>query len=258
MCFLFSCRSAPVRSEPTRADGPGGVAYEASAEASREERREYVVLLHGLARTNRSMEKLRRELNDAGYTTCNVPYPSTDATIEVLATTHVLPAIEACVPEADAVLHFVTHSMGGLVLRQLVGSGELSRVGRVVMLGPPNGGSEVADKLQRTWIYRWINGPAGAQLGTGADDLPRKLGPAAFELGVIAGTRSVNPILSSMIPGPDDGKVSVANAKLAGMRDFVALPTTHPFMMRNGQVIAEVLHFLEHGRFSGSDNPSLP
>lgn len=251
MCFFLSCRSAPVRSEATRAPEAAGVAYEPLRTGLRARRPEYVVLLHGLARTNRSMEKLRRALNDAGYTTCNVPYPSTDAAIEELATAHVLPAIEACVAEPDAVLHFVTHSMGGLVLRQLVASGELGRVGRVVMLGPPNAGSEVADELRGTWFYRWIHGPAGEQLGTGEADLPRQLGPAPFELGVVAGTRSVNPILSAMIPGPDDGKVSVANAKLEGMRDFVALPTTHTFMMRNERVIAEVLHFLRHGRFSG-------
>lgn len=211
---------------------------------------EYVVLLHGLARTSNSMGKMQKALSEAGYRTCNIGYPSTKATVEELATFDVLPAIRECVPDSATRLSFVTHSMGGIILRQLVADGRLKHVGRVVMLGPPNGGSEVADKLKHNWAYRWANGPAGDQLGTRPEDVPKRLGSVDFELGVIAGNRSINPILSMMIPGPDDGKVSIENAKLDGMRDFLVLETTHTFMMRNRRTIAEVLHFLEHGGFS--------
>lgn len=217
--------------------------------AARSGNGEYVVLLHGLARSSNSMGKMRKALIAAGYDTCNIGYPSTKATVEELATSHVLPAIRECVPGNVTRLHFVTHSLGGIVVRQLVSNGNLQHVGRVVMLGPPNGGSEVADKLKRNWFYRRLNGPAGEQLGTLPGDAPKRLGSADFELGVIAGNRSINPILSLMIPGRNDGKVSVENAKLDGMRDFLVLNTTHTFMMRNHQVIAQVLHFLAHGEF---------
>lgn len=211
---------------------------------------EYVVLLHGLARTSNSMGKMQKALTAAGYRTCNIGYPSTKATVEELATIHVLPAIRDCVPDSTTRLSFVTHSMGGIILRQLVADDSLKHVGRVVMLGPPNAGSEVTDKLKRNWLYRQVNGPAGDQLGTRPDDVPKRLGSVDFELGVIAGNRSINPILSMMIPGPDDGKVSIENAKLDGMRDFLVLETTHTFMMRNRRTIAEVLHFLARGEFS--------
>ena len=117
------------------------------------------------------------------------------------------------------------------------------------MLGPPNKGSEVVDKIKDLPGYELINGPAGMQLGTGVDDLPKSLGPVNFELGIIAGTKSINLILSTFIPTTNDGKVSVESAQVEGMCSFIALPTTHPFMMKNNDVIGEVIHFLKHGKF---------
>ena len=126
---------------------------------------------------------------------------------------------------------------------------------RVVMLGPPNGGSEVVDRLGWLPPFRWINGQAGVQLGTSVAGLPSRLKTPAFELGVIAGDRSVNPLLSLMIPGADDGKVSVRRARVEGMRDFVRLHVTHTFMMRNRQVIRQTAHFLKTGRFGAGRIP---
>jgi len=122
-------------------------------------------------------------------------------------------------------------------------------LGRVVMLSPPNGGSEVVDKLGQTFIFKWINGPAGQQLGTGNDDLPKKLGGVGFDLGIITGDRSINLLLSLVIPGADDGKVSVKSAKVKGMRDFIVIHATHPFIMKNRQAIEQTIHFLEFGKF---------
>src|ERR1035437_545512 len=99
------------------------------------------------------------------------------------------------------------------------------------MLAPPNQGSEVVDKLGRLSLFRWINGPAGQQLGTSGNSLPNQLPVPPVEVGVIAGTRSINWFLSALIPGPDDGKVSVERTKLAGMADFAAVDTTHTFIM---------------------------
>jgi hypothetical protein len=146
-------------------------------------------------------------------------------------------------------IHFVTHSMGGILLRQYLEENDIESLGRVVMLGPPNQGSEVIDTYKDVPGFSWFAGPAGLQLGTGEASVPRSLGPVTFDVGVIAGTQSINPILSGIIPNEDDGKVSVASTKVEGMNDHVELPVTHVFMMRDEEVFSQVIHYLEHGRF---------
>jgi pimeloyl-ACP methyl ester carboxylesterase len=209
--------------------------------------RETVVLLHGLNRTHRAMAKLESVLRAEGYAVINCDYPSRSADIETLAA-RLFAALEPQLAEAPRV-HFVTHSMGGLLLRAHLQRHALPNLGRVVMLGPPNRGSEVVDRLGALALFRRINGPAGGQLGTGASGLPAQLKDPDFELGVIAGDRSVNPLLSLLIPGRDDGKVAVERTRVAGLRDFVCLHVTHPFMARNREVIRQTQHFLKTGRF---------
>ncbi len=209
-----------------------------------------VVLLHGLARSSASMQKMQDALEEAGFETCNIDYPSTKHRIETLAREHVLPEIKACVGSLAAPIDFVTHSMGGILVRYLAEHGLIPRVGRVVMLSPPNGGSEVVDRLGESWLFEFVNGPAGRELGTDSASVPLQLGPAAFEVGIITGSRSINPMLSLMIDGKDDGKVSIARAKLAGMRGFLVIPTSHSFIMKNKRAIAQAISFLESGEFS--------
>lgn len=210
-----------------------------------------VVLLHGLARGGASMARVAGALRAAGYRVCTVDYPSRRYPVEELAARHVAPAVAACFPGDAGTVHFVTHSLGGIVVRSLARGRPPFAIGRVVMLGPPNRGSEAVDALGERWLFRLLNGPAGGQLGTGADDLPARLGPVPFELGVIAGTRSVNGGLSLLIPGPDDGKVAVCRAAVDGMADFVALAASHTFMMWDGDVLRQTIHFLDHGAFAG-------
>ena len=207
-----------------------------------------IILLHGLARTDRSMKKLEQALADRGYGTVNVHYPSTRDTIEKLAIEAIGPALGDC-PEGVPV-HFVTHSLGGILVRQYLRDHDIPNLGRVVMLGPPNKGSEVVDRLRDFPGFHFVHGDAGLELGTGETSVPNQLGRADFDLGVIAGTRSINLFLSSMIPGRDDGKVSVENTRLEGMRDHLEMEVTHPFMMRNNRVIDQVIHFIENGEFS--------
>jgi len=211
-----------------------------------------VVLLHGLLRSSSSMDTLAETLGEEGFRVCNVDYPSRHHPIKVLAAEYVAPAVERCFPGETGPVDFVTHSMGGIVVRQLAAQGLLPAIGRVVMLGPPNGGSELVDEFADWRLFRSINGPAGAELGTTPDSTARRLGPATFEVGIIAGSRSLNLVLSSFLPGRDDGKVSVKNAALEGMKDFVVVPATHTFMMRNGEVIEQALRFLRQGSFAHS------
>lgn len=210
---------------------------------------ECVVLLHGLARTRRCMHRMAEALTAAGYTVHALDYASTRKTVERLAAEDLVPLVDRCQVDAPRKIHFVAHSIGNIVLRQYFATNVLANAGRIVMLGPPNHGSEVVDTLGRFAPFAWINGPAGRQLGTAENALPSQLPAPPVEVGVIAGTRSINLILSAMIPGRDDGKVAVERTKLEGMTDFATVATAHPFLMRNREVIQLTLTFLREGRF---------
>ena len=214
---------------------------------------ECVVLLHGLARTNRSMQKIETALKKNGYHVCNCNYPSRKKPIELLSQATIEQAIDHCIENHQAErIHFVTHSMGGILIRFYLARHDINNLGRVVMLAPPNAGSELVDRLSQSQLFNLISGPAGKQLGTDASSLPNSLGAVDYEVGIIAGNRSLNPFYSSLISGENDGKVSTQNARLEGMTDFIVLPYTHSFMMNRPQVIEETLYFLRQGRFEHS------
>jgi triacylglycerol lipase len=206
-----------------------------------------VILLHGLARSSTSMQVLSWRLRSLGYGTVNVDYPSTDYSIAELADLVVAPAVEKCAFSAR--MHIVTHSLGGIIVRQYLSENTPENLGRVVMLAPPNKGSQVIDELRDLPGFELWNGPAGVELGTGPDSLPNRLGPVNFDLGVIAGNQSLNPLFSSIIDGEDDGKVSVESTKVAGMADHIVMPFTHTFMMNSPEVARQVVFFLQNGFF---------
>jgi len=208
-----------------------------------------VVLLHGLLRSSSSMLRIQKALVSEGYEVCNVSYPARHHSIEVLAADYVAPAIARCFAGSTAPIHFVTHSLGGIVVRQLAKTRAVAGFGRVVMLAPPNHGSELVDEFGSWWIFRRIYGPAANELGTGPDSLPNALGPAPFEVGVITGDRTINLLLSAFLPRENDGKVSVASARLDGMKDFLVIPASHTFIMGKQLAIDETIRFLEHGVF---------
>ena len=212
---------------------------------------ECVVLLHGLARTSSSMNKMERELQDEGYATANIDYPSREFGIVELADIAVEEGLTACRAKDDVEkIHFVTHSLGGILVRQYLSTASIDELGRVVMLGPPNQGSNAADELDGVPGFDWMNGPAGHQLGKGEASVPLALGPVEFELGVIAGNRTIDPITSAVLDNPDDGRVSIEDTKVEGMDDFVIVEHSHAFMMRMRKPIELTKAFLRSGSFS--------
>jgi triacylglycerol lipase len=206
-----------------------------------------VVLLHGLGRTHRSMRPVQDALVEQGYRVVNVGYPSRTRPwgelVDSLGT-----ALQACCNDGKEPVHFVTHSMGGILVRAYLESHTIPRLGRVVMLSPPNQGTEVVDRIPEE-LLRVILGPAALRLGTDPGSVPVQLGPVDFDLGVITGDLSLNPLFSAWLDGADDGTVPVESAWVEGVDDFLVVPYTHTFIMRRDEVIAQILSFLEYGRF---------
>jgi triacylglycerol lipase len=209
-----------------------------------------VVLLHGLARSSLSMERMKIMLEEHGYHVANIDYPSRDHKIEVLAPLAVEAGLSECSEKSDYTrVHFVTHSLGGILVRAYFAQHHIDELGRVVMLGPPNQGSKAVDQMEQIPGFDWLNGPAGYQLGKGSESIPLALGPPDFEFAVIAGDRTIDPITSAILDDPDDGKVSVSDTKLSGMSDFAVLPVSHTMIMQDGEVFELVRNFLAHGSF---------
>lgn len=216
---------------------------------------EGVILLHGLCRTASSMSALETYLSTQGYVVLNYDYPSRSDSVSNLADSVVGSALGSETLADCPRIHFVTHSLGGILVRSYFSRTNDARLGRVVMLGPPNQGSEVVDRIGGWWAFNLVNGPAGCELGTGDDSTPNQLGKVDFDLGIIAGDRSINWINSMMIEGPDDGKVSVERTKVDGMTDHTVVHTSHPFLMKDEEVLRYTRAFLRHGSFCPTNQP---
>jgi len=211
---------------------------------------DYVVLLHGLIRTSSAMKRLEWAFEEQGYRVINITYPCTKLPIEDIAATTLADILKERIQDPTVKVHFVTHSLGGIVLREYLSNNQMTNLGRVVMIAPPNHGSELVDKFRKWPFFEFFTGPAGQQLGTNPESVPKRLGPARFDLGVIAGDRTLNPFYSWFIPGPDDGKVSVASTKLEGMDDFLIVHYSHTYLPWRKQVVKACVQFIEEGQFA--------
>lgn len=219
------------------------------------ERRDTVLLFHGLGRLATSMRPMARALQREGYAVRNVGYPSRTQPVAHLAREAVARAVEAAQEAGAERIHFVTHSMGGVLVRAYAEAAELPDGARAVMLAPPHGGSELADRFRDTALFRRICGPAFLDMGTGPEGACQSLGALALEAGIIAGDRNVFPFFGRHFEGPTDGIVAVWSTKASGFADHLVVPHGHTFLMRSPDVIRQTLHFLRHGRF---DHPARP
>jgi len=211
--------------------------------------RDGVVLLHGISRTALSFRKMQLALERAGFATLTLDYASRRKPLEGLAE-DIDPAIQHFVDRVDGSIHFVCHSMGGLLARVYIARHRPKHLGRVVMLGTPNSGSEIADRLKNIGVYRAFFGPAGQQLGTQRDAAIEALFPPVdYPVGIIAGNRSIDPVAGTILPKPHDGRVSVEKTMINGMADHVVVGTAHPWLVRNSVAVAQTLAFLQDGAF---------
>jgi hypothetical protein len=212
---------------------------------------EGVILLHGISRTSSSLRRMQTAIEAAGFATLNLGYASRRKSLEALAE-DIHPAISRFAHGIEGSIHFVGHSMGGLLARVYIAKYRPERLGRVVMLGTPNGGSEIADRLKNFFAYRAYFGPAGQQLVTQRNPATHAILPRIdYPVGIIAGNRSVYPIASALLlPRPNDGRVSVKNTELDGMTDHIVIGASHPWMVRNRLAIEQTIAFLWDGRFN--------
>jgi pimeloyl-ACP methyl ester carboxylesterase len=219
-------------------------------------RSEGVILLHGIGRTPRWMRRLEKALQRQGFATLNLGYASRKKPLELLAT-DIDGAIRHFASEISGPLHFVGHSMGGLLARVYIAKYRPERLGRVVMLGTPNGGSEIADLLHDLALYRFYYGPAGQQLTTRLDSELTSLPALDYDVGIIAGSRSIAPLASLFkMPKPNDTMVSVESSRLEGMADHVVIKASHAGLPHHAKAIEETIAFLREGRFKGARLPN--
>lgn len=209
---------------------------------------DYVILLHGLNRSARSMEKLENALAEEGYSVINQSYPSRKYNIDILASSFLDKIIKTYCVNKKKKIHFVTHSLGGIILRRYLQKKPILNMGRTVMIAPPNHGTKWVDFIKKTpFFIRWALGKAGRQLGKKHSILSKLPKKANFELAVIAATHSYNTFSSFIFKTKNDGTVTVNDTKLLGMKDFIEVTTTHCIAPRNEEVIKHTVNFINYG-----------
>lgn len=209
----------------------------------REHDEDTVILLHGLWRSVWAMEPMARYLHTQGYHTVNIPYPSfRKPTQELTRIIHNALLIHG----GKRRIHFVTHSLGGILTRKLLHKLPAKQTGRVVMLAPPNQGSEIVDWISRCKPLARTLGPAGQDLSTDVINAPPL--PDETDSAVIMGKRSTIPFFRWLLDEDNDGIVSAERGKIDGMNEFHILDTDHTFIASDPRVMKMTRNFLRDGR----------
>jgi pimeloyl-ACP methyl ester carboxylesterase len=225
--------SACVCAKPNIADLPDGET-------------EVVFLLHGLGRSRFAMRVLASRLEDAGFFVYNIGYPSINKTPEEILE-NISQQIDASLPETNQTVHFVGHSLGGLLIRAYLEKTNIKNLGSVVLMGTPNKGTTLVDNYRDSWWMQML-GPAALALSTDENSFPNSIGRPYYPVGIIAGIYGDNDN-EDILPGDDDGLVPLESTKIDGMTDFIAIETSHYMMRYNQEVADQAIMFLRHGRF---------
>lgn len=212
--------------------------------------KECVVLVHGLWRSGFAMRSIASNLEDNGYQTVSVDYPSTQSKIPELVQGYLLTSYEECKQTGAKKIHLVSHSMGGILIRQFLQNHSLPKGSKVVMLSPPNQGSELSEKFGSSWWYQWVVGPAGVSLSNTQQGIISKLDAIDEPVGIIAAYRDWSVWPNSWLPQPNDGTVSVESMKLAEMDDFILVNSGHAMMRFSDLVQSQIRQFLAVGEFA--------
>lgn len=211
--------------------------------------KQLVILLHGMGRTRLSMRSLEKYFKNRDYQVLNESYDSRTKPIEVIAEEHISQLLGSVNIDDFAAVHFVTHSLGGIMLRYYLSHHSIDKLGRIVMIAPPNQGSEVAEKYRDKLWYKLATGKPGQQLYIHNNSLLKELKPVPADVGIMIGTRSSDPWFNHVFESDHDGKVSVESARLPEMKDFITVNHGHTFIMNNKKIQQNIEHFLQHGVF---------
>jgi len=214
-------------------------------------RGDYVVLLHGMLRNYKCMSHIAEELGKAGFIVLNFAYPAKKYGIEILATHFLKKYVQKHCTDPKKKIHFVGHSLGGIVIRKYLQDFPSLRAGRVVMIASPNHGSEVATFLKDNAFFKWLCGPTLKELGAhNTSYVNTKLKQKVnFDLGVIAGNKSINPLSILLFKEENDGMVSVQNTRVLNMKDHIVFNCWHMGLIKDEYAIKQTKHFLLFGRF---------
>lgn len=209
--------------------------------------KEGVVLLHGILRTNRCMKGLTVFLEKENYEVLNLDYPSSK--YDILSIAKLIHSQIKNFSSQTVKTHYVGYSMGGLIIRAYLHLYRPSNLGRVIMLGTPNQGSEIADFLKPFGIYKILYGPAGQQLITDQKNIKKIFGNINYELGIIAGSSPFYLLANKIIGKKSDGRVSIVNTKIEGMKEHIIIKSGHTMLASNKTAWRLTLSFLKTGNF---------
>lgn len=218
---------------------------------------EVVICLHGLWRSVWAMEPIANYLNKEGFTTVSVPYASFRYELEdIVESVRIL--VKPWLDQGKKI-HFVTHSLGGVVLKHLLEHAmldeEREKIGRVVMLAPPHQGSEIMDWLSNSPV-RHVLGPASDFLTSEKMSQHSQQFPADVEAAIIMGERSAIPFFRKLLDASNDGIVSVDKGHLLGIKEFKVVDADHTFIASEPDVLEMVSHFLSCGSCEATEPES--